>query len=51
MSLTPPSAAARVLEGEVDIPARTLQWFLTRYRDVGDGIASPERTEADHRAG
>ena len=41
--LAPSASAARVLEGEADIPARTLQWFLTRYRDVGDGIAEPER--------
>ena len=39
-----------MLEGEADIPARTLQWFLTRYRDVGDGIASPERTEEARKA-
>ena len=39
-----------MLEGEADIPARTLQWFLTRYRDVGDGIASPERMEEARKA-
>ena len=43
VGLAPSASAARVFEGEADIPARTLQWFLTRYRDVGDGIASPER--------
>ena len=50
VGLAPSAAAARVLEGEADIPARTLQWFLTRYRDVGDGIASPERTEEARKA-
>ena len=49
VGLAPSASAARVLEGEADIPARTLQWFLTRYRDVGDGIASPERTEEARR--
>ena len=50
VGLAPSAGAARVLEGEADIPARTLQWFLTRYRDVGDGIASPERTEEARKA-
>ena len=50
VGLAPSASAARVLEGEADIPSRTLQWFLTRYRDVGDGIASPERTEEARRA-
>ena len=50
IGLAPSASAARVLEGEADIPARTLQWFLTRYRDVGDGIASPERTEEARKA-
>ena len=45
IGLAPSASAARVLEGEADIPARTLQWFLTRYRDVGDGIAPPEKME------
>ena len=49
IGLAPSAGAARVLEGEADIPARTLQWFLTRYRDVGDGIASPEQTEEARR--
>ncbi len=50
VGLAPSASAARVLEGEADIPARTLQWFLTRYRDVGDGIAAPERTEEARKA-
>ena len=40
VGLAPVSERRRACsEGEADIPARTLQWFLTRYRDVGDGIA------------
>ena len=45
VGLAPSASAVHVLAGEADIPARTLQGFLTRYRDVGDGIASPEKTE------
>ena len=50
VGLAPSASAAHVLAGEADIPARTLQGFLTRYRDVGDGIASPERTEEARQA-
>ena len=50
VGLAPSASAAHVLAAEADIPARTLQGFLTRYRDVGDGIASPERTEEARRA-
>ena len=50
VGLAPSASAVHVLTGEADIPARTLQGFLTRYRDVGDGIASPERTEEARRA-
>ena len=50
VGLAPSASAARVLGGEADIPARTLQWFLTRYRDVGDGIAPPERMEEARKA-
>ncbi len=50
VGLAPSASAARVLEGEADIPARTLQWFLTRYRDVGDGIAPPEKTGEARKA-
>ena len=49
VGLAPSASAVHVLAGEADIPARTLQGFLTRYRDVGDGIASPERTEEARR--
>ena len=34
--LAPSAAAARVLAGETGARARTLQWFLTRYGDIGD---------------
>ena len=43
IGLAPSASAVHVLAGEADIPARTLQGFLARYRDVGDGIASQER--------
>ena len=36
--LAPSAVAARVLGSEAGIPARTLQWFLARYRDVGDNL-------------
>ena len=49
VGLAPSASAVHVLAGEADIPARTLQGFLTRYRDVGDGIASPEKTEEARR--
>ena len=50
IGLAPSASATRVLGGEADIPVRTLQWFLTRYRDVGDGIAPPEKMEEARRA-
>ena len=50
VGLAPSASAAHVLSGEADIPARTLQGFLVRYRDVGDGIASPERTAEARQA-
>ena len=49
VGLAPSASAAHVLSGEAEIPARTLQGFLARYRDVGDGIALPERTEEARR--
>ena len=36
VGLAPSAAAARVLEREADMPARTLQWFLARCRAVDD---------------
>ena len=50
VGLAPSASAVHVLAGEADIPARTLQGFLTRYRDVGDGIAPPERIAEARRA-
>ena len=43
VNLAPSARATAELECAVDTPARTLQWFLRRYRDIGDGIAKPER--------
>ncbi len=43
VGLAPSMAAVRALEREAGIPARTLQWFLARHRDIGDRIAGPER--------
>ena len=40
LGLAPSSAAARVLARETDMPARTLQWFLTRCRAVDPGSGS-----------
>ncbi len=37
IGLAPSAAAARVLERETDIQARTLQWFLTRCRGAANG--------------
>ena len=50
IGLAPSASAVHVLAGEADIPARTLQGFLTRYRDVGDGIAPPEKMEEARKA-
>ena len=50
VGLAPSASAVHVMAGEADIPARTLQGFLTRYRDVGDGIAPPEKTEEARNA-
>ena len=50
VGLAPSASAVHVMAGEADIPARTLQGFLTRYRDVGDGIATPEKTEEARKA-
>ena len=50
IGLAPSASAVHVLAAEADIPARTLQGFLVRYRDVGDGIASPEKMEETRNA-
>ena len=43
IGLAPSAAAAQVLVSEAGIPARTLQGFLARHRDIGDGIAGEGR--------
>ena len=43
VGLAPSMAAVQALEREAGIPAPTLQWFLARYRDIGDRVAGPER--------
>ena len=50
VGLAPSAGAVLVLAGEADIPARTLQGFLARYRDVGDGIALPEKMQQARKA-
>ena len=39
IGLAPSSSAAATLGRETGLSTRTLQWLLTRYRDVGDGTA------------
>ncbi len=46
LGLAPSAAATRVLQREAGIHARTLQSFLARYGDLGDGEAL-ERARAD----
>ena len=46
LALAPSAAATRILGAETGLPARTLQWFLTRYRAVGDGTAGPAELAA-----
>ncbi len=45
--LAPSAAAARVLEDETGARARTLQWFLTRYGDLGNA-AKVENARGEH---
>ena len=45
--LAPSAAATRVLAEETGAGARTLQWFLTRHGDLGDG-ARVARDRQDH---
>ena len=45
VALAPSSSAARTLQQETGIGTKTLQWFLTRYRDVGDGCANEKALE------
>ncbi len=49
IGLAPSSSAALTLGRETGLSTRTLQWLLTRYRDVGDGTADEEAL-ADARA-
>ena len=46
IGLAPSAAAARVLERETDIPARTLQWFLTRCRGAAANGGADGRLQA-----
>ncbi|MYE12522.1 MAG: AAA family ATPase, partial [Gammaproteobacteria bacterium] len=41
-ALAPSAAAVRSLRREAGLPARTLQGFLSRHRDVADGTVSEE---------
>ena len=43
VGLAPSAAAARVLEQETDMPARTLHWFLARCRAVDPGSGPPDQ--------
>ena len=45
--LAPSAAAARVLAEDTGARARTLQWFLTRYGDVGNA-GKMERARREH---
>ena len=42
LGLAPSASAARTLSRETGLPCRTLQWFLTRCREVADGVADRE---------
>ena len=46
LALAPSSAATRILGAETGLPARTVQWFLVRYRAIGDGSADPRELAA-----
>ena len=46
LGLAPSSSAARTLSRETGLPCRTLQWFLTRCREVADGVADRETLAA-----
>ena len=39
LGLAPSASAARTLARETGLACRTLQWFLTRCREVSDGVA------------
>ena len=42
IGLAPSASAASTLARETQVPTKTLQWFLTRYRDVADNVASAQ---------
>ena len=42
IALAPSAASVRALRREAGLPARTLQGFLSRHRDVADGTVSAE---------
>ena len=46
LGLAPSASAARTLARETGLPCRTLQWFLTRCREVADGVADAETLAA-----
>ena len=42
LGLAPSASAARTLSRETGLACRTLQWFLTRCREVADGVADAD---------
>ncbi|MDE0419151.1 MAG: relaxase domain-containing protein, partial [bacterium] len=50
IGLAPSSSAALTLGRETGLCTRTLQWLLTRYRDVGDGTADDDAIEGARAA-
>ncbi len=50
IGLASSSSAALTLERETGLATKTLQWLLTRYRDVGDGVADATTLEKARKA-
>ena len=46
IGLAPSASSARTLARETGLGCRTLQWFLTRSREVADGVADTETLDA-----
>ena len=46
LGLAPSASAARTLSRETGLACRTLQWFLTRCREVADGVADADTLAA-----
>ena len=46
IGLAPSASSARTLARETGLGCRTLQWFLTRCREVADGVADAETLDA-----